>query len=292
MDSPAQDMEVADEILAAIARNPYKTVLSLALVYLVLKKLTTKKLNPKTDRQADYPTIAAAAPGKGAAALHGVRVVELASVAAAPSCARLLADYGADVIKVEGPGGAGAGGDMVRDLFLQVAPKERKERGVGLFFEGLNCGKKSVCMDLKKKDERAAFIEMLKGADVFVTNVRPKQLAGLGLDYDDIKDELPHLIFAHLIAWGREGPDAGLAGFDMSSFWATTGIAHAIHSPPNFMYTAYPTGFGDCATGAGLFGGICAALASKVETGKGGYVSNELYRNGIFCNAAALLRCD
>ena len=154
----------------------------------------------------------------------------------------MITSHGAEVIKVEGPGGAGAGGDMIRDLFLQVAPKERQERGVGLFFEGLNCGKKSVCMDLKKKEERAAFIEMLKGADVLVTNVRPNQLAGLGLDYDDIKQELPHLIFAHLIAWGREGPDAGLAGFDMSSFWATTGIAHAIHSPPNFMYTAYPTG--------------------------------------------------
>lgn len=282
-------MDLVSVVVAAGA-HPLKVVLGVVLVLLVLKKLTAKKIDPKKDGQAAYPEVPLAAPGKGTPVLHGVRVVELASVAAAPSCARLLADHGADVIKVEGPGGAGAGGDMIRDLFLQVAPKERKQRGVGLFFEGLNCGKKSVCMDLKKKEERALLIEMLKEADVLVTNIRPKQLAGLGLDYDDIKDELPHLIFAHLIAWGREGPDAGLAGFDMSSFWATTGIAHAVHSPPNFMYTAYPTAFGDLATGAGLFGGICTALANKVETGKGAYVSNELYRSGIFCNAAALLR--
>ncbi len=283
-------MDVASAVVVAAGAHPVKAVLGVVLILVVLKTLTAKKTDPKKDGQAPYPEAAPVAPGKGTPVLHGVRVVELASVAAAPSCARLLADHGADVIKVEGPGGAGAGGDMIRDLFLQVAPKERKQRGVGLFFEGLNCGKKSVCMDLKKKEERTLLVEMLKEADVLVTNIRPKQLAGLGLDYDDIKDEVPHLIFAHLIAWGREGPDAGLAGFDMSSFWATTGIAHAVHSPPNYMYTAYPTGFGDMATGAGLFGGICAALANKVETGKGAYVANELYRSGIFCNAAALLR--
>ena len=131
-------MDVAGEGLAAILNNPCKAALGLVLVYLVLKKLTTKPHDPKKDGQAPFPAVAAAAPGKGAAALHGVRVVELASVAAAPSCARLLADHGAEVIKVEGPGGAGAGGDMIRDLFLQVAPKERKERGVGLFFEGVS----------------------------------------------------------------------------------------------------------------------------------------------------------
>jgi crotonobetainyl-CoA:carnitine CoA-transferase CaiB-like acyl-CoA transferase len=261
-----------------------------AVVAVLLLKIRKKrnKRNPMKDNQVPWPATTALAPGLGTPVMHGVRVVELASVAAAPSVARLFADLGAEVIKVEGPGGAGNGGDPIRDMFLEAASKERVERNVGIFFEGMHCGKKSVCLDLKK--DRGALIAMLREADVFVTNVRPHQLKGLGLDYDDIKDELPHLVVAHLVAWGREGPDAGLPGYDISSFWSSTGIAHAVHSPPNYMYSAYPTAFGDCTTGAGLFAGVCAALSRRIETGKGALVENSLYRAGIFCNAPTLLR--
>jgi hypothetical protein len=229
---------LVDGLNLILASRLLLTCGAIAVVVVLLRiRRKRNKRDPTKDDQAPWPAATALKPGGGTPVMHGVRVVELASVAAAPSVGRIFADLGAEVIKVEGPGGAGNGGDPIRDMFLEAASKERVQRNVGIFFEGMHCGKKSVCLDIKK--DRGAMIAMLREADVFVTNVRAHQLAGLGLDYDDIKDELPHLVVAHLVAWGREGPDAGLPGYDISSFWSSTGIAHAVHSPPNYMCAAH-----------------------------------------------------
>jgi len=142
-----------------------------------------------------------------------VRVVELASILAAPSTSRLMADLGADVVKVEGPGGAGGGGDPLRTVTLPYEESYRQKRGVGTQFECLHAGKKSLCIDAKR--QRDKLVELVRGADVFITNVRSHQLQEMGIDYDSLRAEAPQLVYAHLSAWGTTGPDQQLPGYDI-----------------------------------------------------------------------------
>jgi len=96
---------------------------------------------------------------------------------------------------------------------------------------------------------------------------------------------------AHLTAWGRDGPDASLPGYDVGSYWAATGLAAAIQ--PEWCYSRYPTAFGDISTGSGgLLGGILVGLTAKLRTGKGSYVENSLFRTGIWVNAPNILSVD
>lgn len=267
----------------------YSTAIALLLgsCYYLMKK-RRKKADPRHDNQLPWPQIPKQKPGNGAPIFHGVRVVELSTIIAAPSTGRMLSDLGAEVIKVEGPGGAGKGEDPFRAQLLPFASSQRKARGVSIFFDPLNCGKRSVCIDIRRN--RDELIAMLRDADVMLTNMLPQQLSSLGLDYADLKEELPGLIVAQINAWGREGPDHKLPGFDISAFWAATGFAHQVHSPNKFMYSCYPTGFGDCCAGVGLLGGIATALSKKLATGRGCLVTNSLYGTGLFCNAPVLLR--
>lgn len=255
---------------------------------LVMLRRKKKSVDPRTHGQVPWPATKNPVPGAGAPLLTGLRVVEVASVYAAPACARIFADLGAEVIKVEGPGGVG-GDDSIRDALLSIAPKERQERGVSIVFEAVNLGKRSVVMNLRQ--ERGKFIDMLRDADVLITNVSQTRLAKLKLDYDALKDELPHLVVGQVDAWGHTGDDSELPGFDASAFWAASGLAHQMHSPKEYQYSMYPVGFGDCTSSCALFGGVMSALAERLTNGgKGRYVTCSLYRLGIFCNAVSLLK--
>ena len=119
--------------------------------------------------------------------LGGIKVVELATVIAAPSCAAVLADFGADVTKVEAPGG---------DMW----------RGFGANFGNENRGKKSVVIDIKEPEQLAVLKAMIADSDIFVTNVRGAPLKRVGLDYETIHAANPKLIYAQLSAWGQTGP--------------------------------------------------------------------------------------
>jgi crotonobetainyl-CoA:carnitine CoA-transferase CaiB-like acyl-CoA transferase len=119
--------------------------------------------------------------------LDGIKVVELATVIAAPSCAAVLADFGADVTKVEAPGG---------DMW----------RAFGANFGNENRGKKSVVIDIKDPDQLVVLKAMIADCDVFVTNVRGAPLKRVGLDYETIHAANPKLIYAQLSAWGQTGP--------------------------------------------------------------------------------------
>eukprot|EP01051_Picozoa_sp_SAG22_P024956 SAG22_NODE_7166_length_768_cov_1.393124_1_plen_168_part_10 len=167
-----------------------------------------------------------AAASRGAP-LRGLRVVELASVMAAPVCAALLADYGAEVIKIEDP----RGGDVVRswgkgdDPALTADPAlHATAEGGGSSFVQLNRGKKSVGLNPTAPEGKAILLKLLATADIFITNVRLKSLRKAGLDYESLAPLFPRLIVGHLSAFGRTGPMADDPGYDFGAFWAQSGL--------------------------------------------------------------------
>ncbi len=206
--------------------------------------------------------------------LENVKVLELATYLAAPTCARVLADWGADVIKVEPPKG-----DVYRTMgatqMCPITPEANPS------FDNHNSGKKYVSLNLRSEAGMAVFHRLLAQADVFVTNNRPDALAAMGLTYEDLKDEYPKLIFAHVLGYGEEGPDYNKPGFDYTAFFSRSGIladlAPAGGPPCNIV-----TGMGDHAVSIPLAGGICAALYRRTVTGLGEKVDCGLLQVGCF----------
>ena len=156
--------------------------------------------------ESTIPTIPSQTPGSGRAkCYHGLRVVELATVVAVPSLGRTMAEHGAEVIKVEDPKG-----DMWRKFFLEYEGERGTEPGFSSCFESVNLSKYSVVIDLKKPDGVAQLKQILREADVFLTNVRPSGLRRLGLDYDSLRHEYPSLIMAQVLLTPHHTRKAGL----------------------------------------------------------------------------------
>ena len=148
--------------------------------------------------------------------LEGVKVIDLTYFVAGPGAARILADWGADVIKVEG-----LKGEEWRILGKNYGiPYTAEENAL---FTAQNANKKFIALDLKKEDGKEALLKLLENADVFISNVRLKSLVKMGLDYDSLKERFPRLIYCHFTGFGYEGPDAARPGFDMAAFWARSG---------------------------------------------------------------------
>ena len=135
--------------------------------------------------------------------LTGVRVIDLTSVVMGPYATQILGDMGADVIKVESPGG---------DVFRHITPF--RNSGMSAAFLNLNRNKRSVALDLKREDERRVMIDLLAGADVFVTTVRPQAMRALGLDYESLRERNPRLIYCGAYGFSESGPYAGRPAFD------------------------------------------------------------------------------
>jgi crotonobetainyl-CoA:carnitine CoA-transferase CaiB-like acyl-CoA transferase len=141
--------------------------------------------------------------------LDGLKVVELATVIAGPTTCALLADMGADVIKVEPPSG-----DSFRSMGVNPKTKQTSygsSHGSG--FEHCNRGKRPVVLDFGNATDKAAMEQLVGQADVFVTNVRNSGLKNLDLDFDTLHAKHPRLIYAHLTAWGLGGPDENYPGY-------------------------------------------------------------------------------
>ncbi len=206
--------------------------------------------------------------------LDDVRVVELGIWVAGPSAAGVLADWGADVVKVEAPGG-----DPMRRVFNLIAGHGQPESPP---FDLDNRGKRSVVLDLSVDEGRDTLHRLLSRADVFVTNLRPDAIERLGLAYDEVGERHPHLVYASVTGYGLEGPDAGRPGYDVGGFWARSGVASLL-APPGEAPPAIRGGFGDHVTGITTVAGILAALLERSRTGRGGLVETSLLRTGIYC---------
>lgn len=205
--------------------------------------------------------------------LSGYRVVELGVWVAGPAAAGLLADWGADVIKVEPPAG-----DPQRRVFGALGIAD--QHGVPPF-EIDNRGKRSVVLDLQDPAARDEMERLLATADVFVTNVRPAALERLGLGHDEVLARHPRLVYASLTGYGLDGPERDRAGYDIGAYWARSGLAHTL-VPPGEYPPALRSGMGDHTTGITLAAGVLAKLLERERTGRGGLVATSLLRTGMY----------
>lgn len=206
----------------------------------------------------------------------GIKVIELATYLAAPACGRILADWGAEVIKIET-----LRGDSWRrygDNFNVPT-----DEGENPLFDIINAGKKSLALNLKASEGREMLEKLLASADVFITNNRLAPLKRMGLDYEALRVRYPSLIYALLTGYGENGPDAAQPGFDTAAFWAAGGFMADLMVDEPGAYPIYtPAGMGDIVSGSILFGGISAALAARARTGLGDKVSVSLFGTAVW----------
>lgn len=203
--------------------------------------------------------------------LEGLKVVEMATWVAGPGCAGLMADWGAEVIKVESPDG-----DATRSFYPDTA-----ESPGNPVFTMENRGKKGVVLDISRPEGRRALVALLRQADVFVTNLRPASLQRMGLDYDSLKDELPRLIYAAVTGYGLKGPEANKPAFDITAFWTRSGAARAMIPTDQEPFPSRP-GFGDHTTALATLSAILAAVHERTATGRGRLVETSLIRAGAY----------
>lgn len=213
--------------------------------------------------------------------LDGVKVVEFATHVVVPVAARILSDWGAQVIKVE----ALTGDKWRLEGLNQNLPADE---GANLLYAIPNSGKKMVALNLKQPEGREALLRLLEDADVFCTNVRWAAIQRLGLDYESLHKRFPRLVYMHFTGFGYEGPEAARPGFDLAGFWAMSGaMADAPELGARPMMT--PSAFGDMITSGSALSGILAALYHQAKTGDGMRLTTSLYANGIWCNFAQII---
>jgi crotonobetainyl-CoA:carnitine CoA-transferase CaiB-like acyl-CoA transferase len=206
--------------------------------------------------------------------LDGFRVVELGAWVAGPGAGGVLADWGADVIKVETEAG-----DPMRRLFDVLGGHKQPQSPP---FDLDNRGKRSLVLDLRSESGRAALDKLLATADVFLTNLRPDALERMGLAPEATLAANPRLVYASVSGYGLEGPDRDRPGYDLGAFGARTGVAH-LHGVAYDEPVAIRSGLGDHVTALSAVTGILAALLERERSGKGQLVATSLLRAGIYC---------
>ncbi len=207
--------------------------------------------------------------------LQGVKVIEHATYFAAPGAGGILSDWGAEVIKIEPPGG-----DPVRSNF-PTKGTGRENLTDNPAFDGDNRGKKSIVVDTRTEEGREIVRKLADTADVFLTNVRPGGIERSGLGYDILSKRNPKLVYCALTGYGLEGPDANAPGFDVASFWSRSGLAR-LTAPKGSELFPVRTASGDHTTSIAAVAAINAALIQALKTGKGQLVDVSLLRTGLY----------
>lgn len=215
-------------------------------------------------------------------AFDGVRVIELAQWVFVPVAGALLADWGADVIRIER-----LDGDPYRGLATQGIGTD--SGGVNLSMALANRGKRSIAVDLQNDAGLAVLHELLASADVFLTSLRPAALDRLGLGGDTLRERYPSLIYARGHGFGMRGPDANQPGYDSSAFWARGGLAHIL-TPPDREYPITQRGaIGDRNAAMALAFGVSAALLKRTRSGVGAIVDVSLLATAMWTLSSDLL---
>ena len=204
-------------------------------------------------------------------ALEGIRVIEVTQWVAAPAAGALLADWGAEVIHIEHP----VRGDSMRGL------SNVGGMGVDWLFELDNRNKKSVTLDISKKEGQAVLYRLLERADVFITSLRPSDLVRYNMEYPVLSKLNPRLIYASLTGYGRKGPQSEKRGYDITAFWAHSGFMASLREPDRAPI--FPRGgMGDHTTSIAMACGIATALFARERTGVGQEVDVSLYNTGVW----------
>jgi crotonobetainyl-CoA:carnitine CoA-transferase CaiB-like acyl-CoA transferase len=209
----------------------------------------------------------------------GLKVVDFASFIAGPSAAVILSDFGADVIKVEPPAG-----ELWR-IGHKIPPQPQATDAYPWHLANRN--KRGMTLDLKSPSARQVLERLVKWSDVLIVNTPHAARKKLGLEYDDVAGWNPRLIYADLTGFGEKGPDANLPGFDITSYWARSGLLSMTRDagvPPTWPVA----GSGDNATAVGLYSAIVTALYRRERTGKGSYVTTSLLAEGIWSASVSI----
>ena len=204
--------------------------------------------------------------------LAGVKVVELGVWIAGPAAGGILADWGADVVKIEPPRG-----DPAR-TFRRMLGGQLPSNPV---FELDNRSKRSVAIDLSTEQGRRVALDLIDGADVFLTNIRLSALERVGLGESTLRQRNPRLVYALLTGYGLDGPDADRPAYDIAAYWARSGLAAAL-TPPGGALPFQRGGMGDHSIGMTAAGMVSAALFARERTGQGDFVSASLLRQGAY----------
>ena len=217
--------------------------------------------------------MAAGGEQQGLSALRGLRVVELGVWVAAPAAGALLADWGADVIKVEPPTG-----DPMRAAFGSLGIGKELPNPA---FAQDNRGKRSVVLDLRQPDARDQLERLLAGADVFLTNLRPDALDGLGLEPSSTVERHPRLVYCSVSGYGLRGEDRNRPAYDIGAFWARSGLSVQLANSEGVPLNARG-GIGDHISGLAALAGLLAAVLEQRHTGRGRVVEVSLLRTGTY----------
>ncbi len=212
--------------------------------------------------------------GEARKPLEGIKVIELATFVAAPSCCRYLADLGAEVIKVES-----LSGDPLRFTAVNEGRPAGEKENTSYDLE--NANKKCICLNLKLPEAREALEKLIAGADMFVTNLRQNALERARLDYNTLKASYPSLVYGIVTGYGEKGPDKDLPGFDYTAYSARGGVLGPTCDDGSNPMNLIP-GFGDHQVGMFLSSGLLAALYKAKNTGKGDKVSVSLLHAAIW----------
>lgn len=204
--------------------------------------------------------------------LEGIRVVELGVWVAGPAAGGILADWGADVVKLEPPSG-----DPAR-VFAKMLGGDLPTNPP---FELDNRGKRSVVLDLADDADRARAHQLIDTADVFLTNIRKDALVRVGMDHETLLARNERLVYALVTGFGFDGPDADKPAYDIAAWWSRSGIA-ALLTPPGGNPPFQRGGMGDHTVGMTAAAMICGALVGRQRTGKGQLVTTSLLRQGAY----------
>src|SRR5271170_4056948 len=203
----------------------------------------------------------------------GLKVVDLASFIAGPGAAVILSDFGAEVIKVESPAG-----DLQRIIY-KIPPQPRAKVNYPWHLDNRN--KRGLALDLKSPRAGEVLERLVKWADVMIVNTPHPARKKLGLAYEDVVQWNPRLIYADVTGFGDKGPDAALPGFDITAYWARSGLLSMTRdagAPPTWPVA----GSGDNATAVGLYAAIVTALYRRERTGQGASVTTSLLAEGVW----------
>jgi crotonobetainyl-CoA:carnitine CoA-transferase CaiB-like acyl-CoA transferase len=212
--------------------------------------------------------------------LEGIRVVEVSTWAYVPSAGAVLAEWGADVIKIEGPDG-----DPVRGLVTAGITIS----GPQYTWELWNRGKRAIALNLRHEQAQQVLHHLVSTADVFLTSVLPDARSKLGIDLDSIRAVNREIIYAAGTGAGPQGPDATKSGYDQATFWSRGGMADAVTPPGSDPLGMPAPAFGDALSGLGLAGGIAAALVRKERTGSGSVVEGALFGTALWAMQMAIV---
>ncbi len=206
--------------------------------------------------------------------LEDITVIDAATYLAGPGASTILADFGANVVKLEPPGGDGyralVGNYPVPYHWLLTSRNKR-----------------SLVVDLSKDAGQDLVHQLIVAADVFTTNFMSHQLERYQLAYETLNEINPRLVYAHISGYGLAGPDAGKRAFDVTGWWARSGLMEFIREPGQTPLPMSP-GMGDHCTATALFGCIMTGLYRREKTGEGSFVSTSLAANGVWANGMAL----